>query len=457
MMKSRKHIVRSGLSVVVFLVAGLGCSPSEEPSPVISVKPPLKLTIISPHSERIRSAFAKEFSDWYDEKYGRLVQIDWIVRGTPQCLAYIEDLFSGRDFGRSLKTPDIMFGGGISYHAALAKQGRTFKLDLGDAVSGMPADVRGIPTRDAEDQWVATGLSSFGILFNSADCAKRDIEVPKTWTELADPRFAGWLAIANPAVSGSYRQSMMLILQQQGWDEGWGTLVRILANARALDPGSTRAHDQIETGTMLAGFAVNFDGLRRVQDHPSTLRYVNPAGATAATPDIVSVLKTATDTRLAEQFVRFCLSQKGQATWCVTASGRPGAKYSLHHYPIKPKLYETYAGKMGVDDNPFETDFGIKVDRALAVKQAVVLVPLTQAICGENHVLLQKAWAAIQSAGMNQAALAELCKPIVDEQDAYAKASLFQKPESAEALKIEREWSDLFRAKLDRVIALAQG
>lgn len=452
-----KSIVRRFILLTACLATIVGCEPPEENPIVKASKPPLTLTIISPHGERIRQTFAEAFSNWYKEKYDRLVRIEWIVRGTPQCVEYIDDLFAGRGFNRGFKTPDLMFGGGTTYHASLAEHGRCFELELGEALTGMPADVHGLPTRDAKNRWVATGLSSFGILYNAADAAARKIEAPKTWSDLADPQYSGWLAIADPATSGSYRQCMMLILQQQGWNDGWGTLVRILANARALESGSVRAHNQIESGAMLAGFAVNFDGLRRAQENPKTLLYINPTGATAVTPDIVSVLKTAADSRLAQQFVRFCLSDIGQATWSAMAKGSESGEHTLYHYPIKPGIYETHKGKMAVEDNPFETDFGIQIDPELAVKQSAALVPLIHAVCGENHILLQQAWAAIQSAGMNAEALAELCSPIVDEQEAYKTAALLHDADPTKTSEIHREWSDAVRKKLERVVELAQG
>ncbi len=448
--------LRRLLVVAIGLAISAGCKPADDAgSSGIRAVPALQLTIISPHSQRIRDTFAEAFSEWHDSEFNRSVAIDWIVLGTPQCVEYIDDIFEGRNIEGGMKAPDLMFGGGIAYHRALAERDRCFELKLGDALEGIPADIHGLPTRDQENRWVATGLSSFGILYNAADCKARGIEPPATWSDLADPRFAGWLAIADPAKSGSYRQSMMLILQHQGWDDGWGTLVRILANARALESGSARGHDQIESGVMLGGFAVNFDGLRRVQENPDSLAYVNPPGASAVTPDVVSVVKTAADARLAEQFVRFCLSEQGQAIWSVDADGREESNHTLYHYPIKPSLYESQKGKLAVEDNPFETDFGIQIDLKLAAKQAEALVPLTEAMCNGNHILLQQAWAAVQKSGMNETALAKLCEPIVGEQEAFDAIARMQSAGSAEADAIEKQWAEAFRARLKEVIDLA--
>ncbi len=445
------------LLLAVCMASCVGCEPAEKSgNNTLESKATMRLTIISPHSERIRSTFSDAFARWYDSNFQRDVTIEWIVRGTPQCVEYISDIFEGRNVDAGMKTPDLMFGGGLSYHRALAAKDRCFAMDLGDALAGIPADVHGLPTRDDKNRWVATGLSSFGILFNDADCTARGVEPPSTWTDLADPRFSGWLSIADPAKSGSNRQCMMLILQHQGWDEGWGTLVRILANARVLESGSVRGHDQIASGVMLGGFSVNFDGLRRVQENPGSLRYINPSGATAVTPDIVSIVKTAADARLAEQFVKFCLSDEGQATWSALADGEGHSSHTLYHYPIKPSLYESHQGKLSVPDNPFETDLGVQVDQKLAAKQSKALVHVAAAICNENHILLQQVWSAIRDAGMPKVAVDKLCEPIVSEREAF-EAIAGLKGGDSDTAALRKKWSVAFRSQLEAVMALATG
>ncbi len=451
-------IVRSFLVMAIGLATFAGCEPADESTGVgATPKIPLKLTIISPHSERIRNTFADAFSKWYDQNYQKSVSIEWIVRGTPQCVKYIDNLFEGHDAQGAMAAPDLMFGGGLEDHRGLAARDRCFELDLGDSLDGVPADIHGLPVRDEKNRWVATGLSTFGILYNEADCKARGIEPPTTWTDLADPRFDGWLAIANPAQSGSNRQCMMLILQQQGWEEGWKTLVKILANARVLESSSTRVQDQVASGVMLACFAVNFDGLRRVQENPDSLQYINPPGATAATPDITSVLKTAADSRLAQQFVKFCLSDEGQAIWSMKAKGGDGAARTLYHYPIKPGLYESHKDQLAVADNPFVNDFGVRIDQDAAVKQSTAIIPMTGAICGENHIRLQQTWEAIQDEGMNDVALTKLCEPLIGEQEAYEALSKVQGVGDDEALAIHQKWSDAFRAKIEEAVQIAKG
>jgi ABC-type Fe3+ transport system substrate-binding protein len=442
--------------VIGLLLASAGCErsaqvPAHQPPP-----PPKTLTIITPHNERIRNAFSVAFSNWHAAQRGPYVRIDWIVRGTAQCATYIEEALTLPGEVGPRQIPAIMFGGGIGDHRRLAERGYTRSLGLDDVVAEIPAEVGGLPTRDPQGRWFATGLSGFGIVYNERVCAQRAIDPPSTWVDLADPRYRGWVALADPAASGSNRQCLMLILQSRGWENGWSTIMRILANARALVGRSAEALTQVRNGVSVAAFAVNFDGLMLAEATSGAVKYVNPPGATAITPDVISVLTSAGDVQLAEDFVRYCLSEKGQALWGVEAEQRAGFGRTLYHYPLDPKVYQTYAGKLAVKENPLETEFGLRVDLERAHRQVAIFTPLIHAACGDNHVLLQQAWAAVIEAGQPPAALAELGSLPFDEQAAYELGAQYEQSAPDRAQRMLSEWSAMFRAKYQRVLEMVR-
>lgn len=444
-----------GWLIVSACIAAISLNPAcneGEGAPREIPPPPTTLTIITPHSATIREAFERGFGDWRRQQDGPPVQIEWIVRGTPQCVTYVRSAFSGG----SERPPDLMFGGGISDHQALAASGFCRTPDLQDVIKDVPDQVRGLPSRDPEGRWFATGLSSFGIVYNEKQCGLRGIDAPANWADLADPRYFGWLAIADPAGSGSHRQSMMLILQAQGWEEGFSTLIRILGNTRALAPSSGEVLDNVRSGNCLAGFAVNFDGQAIAEETGGGVRYVNPPGATAATPDVCSVLKSAVDAELAADFVRFCLSEQGQTIWGVRAEHRDTGGRDLYHYPIVPRIYTDYADKLAVNENPFAADFGVQVDLTKSGWQTFLLVPLVEAACGDRHVLLQQTWRKLIDAGLPADALAEFTRPPLDE-DAASKAveKMLESPEETE--RLIDEWSRVFESRYRAVQEMCGG
>lgn len=406
------------------------------------------LTVITPHNQRIRNAFEVAFSNWHLTNRGAPVRIEWIVDGTPRCIEYIETCFSGRN--PEQRFPDVMFGGGLRDHRVLAEKRYSLKLDGLAEAAALPAEVAGMPTCDSEGRWFATGLTSFGILFNEKACRARGIAPPQTWEDLSAPRFYGWIGIADPTSSGSNRECMGLVLEKLGWNAGSAALIRIFANARAVGTRSSEVLDQVRAGVMLAALAVNFDGLALVDESEGALRYVNPPSATAVSPDVISVLTSAKDRALAREFVRYVLSEEGQALWGVTSENRPTPAPTLYHYPILPAVYEKYAGKLSVSENPLTTDFGLRLDAGGAKYQALV-APLAQAVTGENHILLQNVWGAAIQAGLPPASVTELAAPLVEEAVAAERAAKLVGASPDEIRKLGTEWAASFRARLERL------
>ena len=403
---------------------------------------PRNLTILTPHSERIRETFEEGFWNWYLREQGTPVEITWVYRGTPQCVEYARETSGAQDEGHRLPPADVLFGGGLNDHARLADEGLARPVDVGAAVA---VPTNGAPARDADGHWHACGLSSFGILYNADACAARGIAPPTTWADLADPRFFGWVAIADPEASGSARECMVLILQHVGWVDGWSTLIRILANARALDPRSGDALRQVQAGTALATFAVNFDGMALAAESDGRLVYVDPPSATAAKPDFISVLSTAPNSDVALAFVQYVLSEEGQALWGVQRDARPPYGQTLYHYPISPAIYDKYAGHLTVPRNPVKDDFGIRADTQQSITFGHLVKPLVHAACGKDlHANLQQTWHAVFDAGLPANALAELTTSPVAPDTLEAAAQTVTNTGSPEAQTLVSTWAEQF-------------
>lgn len=391
-------------ALVLSMAAGLaGCR--SDVGGGAPVSPTLRLHIVTPHNENIRTAFATAFADWYAREHqGQPVVIEWVSLGTPECVQYVRQA-AADERGELRMRADVMFGGGIADHQALADAGLSRALQI--STPDIPAEVAGLPTRDPGGRWFATGLSSFGIVYNAKAIEARGLKPPQTWSDLAKPEFRGWIGLADPTASGSHLQSLVMIVQKHGWEEGWSTIVRLLANCRGLVERSSTALRQTQNGVFLATLAVNFDGMALQQETGGAVRYVDPPGATALTPDVISAIAASRSPDLAAAFVQFTLSEEGQALWAVQSDRHP----ALWHYPVSPTVYSKYADALSVRINPFETDFGVRYDRVAGAAQTRALEALVTALCGQNHVALQQAWEAIVSAGVPAEKLKRLTTP----------------------------------------------
>lgn len=448
---------RVGFAVLVCLLPPLGGC--ERPRDVAIPSEPTveQLIVVTPHNAMICSAFEDAFSDWHKKHYDSYVEIRWDSKGTPQCAQYVREAGRPSFVPAGRPIPDVFFGGGPLDHQMIAEQGLSRAVDLTDVEGDLPAEVMGIPTRHPENRWHSSALSSFGLLVARQACDQRGIAAPTSWKDLTDPRFHGWLAIADPERSGSNRQCLLLILQKYGWEEGWGIIMRIAANCRALAGSSSEVIHNVSTGNCLAGFCVNFNALRQRQLRGAdVLDYAVPTDANTITPDPISVLTYALHPEIGARFARFCVSEAGQKVWGFTAESRASRGDTLFRYPINPRFYDEHPEELAVPDSPFDMPSVVPTDHALEKKQSRIVGPLLLAACGDNHVMLQRCWQGIIDSGMNQAALAELLAPIIDESEAYELGTRYRQDRNA-ADELFKSWSGLFRQKYERVNTILAG
>ena len=375
------------------------------------------LIIITPHNEQIREEFARAFEVWHEREHGAPVRVVYSTPGgtseirrmlVAQFTAAMED---GRAPGGEA---DLVFGGG-SYEHDLLKRG--VEVTVEEVVHRVsitePTDITGVelaaiygPNRigdaqlyDEDRHWLGVALSGFGIVFNRDVLGELGLPEPTTWSDLANPALAGWVALVNPGQSGSITTAFDTILQQLGWDEGWAILRRAAANARYFSASSLKPPGDVGRGDASLGVCIDFYGryqAQAIRDHGGGDRvgYIDPPGVTTIDADPISLLRAAPHPVLANRFIRFCLTEEAQALWQFPAGeGDLGPRrYELRRLPVLRSMYAAHLDRMidGVD--PFT------LARPLAHPEPSVrafIAPLFSAMAMDVHGDLRAAWAAI--------------------------------------------------------------
>ena len=117
-----------------------------------------KLVIISPHWEGIQTEFTRAFREWYENRVGKQISLDWIDSGgTSSDFRFIESEFQRVPEGIGL---DLFFGGGTDYYLKLADRGLLLPYKLpAEQLQRIPQELFGIPVYDSEYRWYGTALS----------------------------------------------------------------------------------------------------------------------------------------------------------------------------------------------------------------------------------------------------------------------------------------------------------
>jgi ABC-type Fe3+ transport system substrate-binding protein len=226
------------------------------------------VVIVSPHNESIRHEFGRGFQEWYREKTGKEVYVDWrVLGGTSEIARYLQGEYTAafrshwvnglnrawssevllnfsnrrlalddspeddseaegarRAFLESEVSSgiDVFFGGGTYDHGRQAQIGNTIANQLlqkrpewfGD--QGIPMLVSGEQYWDEQGRWLGAVLSSYGMIYNIDSLERLGISnPPEHWWELMDPRLLGEVAVCDPTKSGSITQAFEMIIQQQ--------------------------------------------------------------------------------------------------------------------------------------------------------------------------------------------------------------------------------------------------
>ena len=91
--------------------------------------------------------------------------------------------------------------------------------------------------RDPQDRWLGTNVHLLVILANTKQVAAADL--PKSWSDLLDPKWKGKIAFTDPANSGSaYTNTTMLVDLWGGGDKGWAEVTKLYANMKVLNKSS---------------------------------------------------------------------------------------------------------------------------------------------------------------------------------------------------------------------------
>ncbi len=439
---------KARLGVLLAFIVVLGVPLAFRPRHIEGVEAADHVIILTPHNEQIRFEFGRAFEEWHRKHYGRSVAIDWrYIGGTAEIrrlliAQYTAALSNGRLTPAGEAAPgagplpfDLLFGGGSFEHEQLKRGvsvrpsgsdkdstvsisvpmgfgqdwldrvysenriGSTRLFDPGDSSKGDPGQY-----------WLGNALSGFGIVFNRDILARIGVEEPRSWSDMTDPGFAGWISLADPRQSGSVATAYESVLNCYGWDKGWRTLRAIAANARSFANSAPKVSIDVSQGEAAAGVTIDFYGryqsqaVMRAGETPETSRvgYIDPPGEAYIDVDPISVLRAGPHPEVARRFVEFLLSDEGQALWQFKARKNlkipPGdhlgpERFELRRMPVRRDFYQRWMVRMVDRVDPFET-----VANTASRGWRPAVAPM-MAVCSiDIHDELKSAWAAMNSA-----------------------------------------------------------
>lgn len=200
---------------------------------------------------------------------------------------------------------DLWFGGGLDAFMA-AKDDQLLEQYQSEMTDKLPVEYK-----DEDGYYFSKGLTVVGFVVNNSILEEKGLEAPKTWKDLADPKYKGEVIMSNPAISGTNYAALKGLLDLYGKEEGWELFSQINDNIdfyskRGKDPQEKTAQGEFGIGII----PVDQKAFDAAEDYGLTVIY--PEDGIPWVPEGVAIFKDSENADIAKAFIDFMLSEKAQ-------------------------------------------------------------------------------------------------------------------------------------------------
>jgi len=273
-----------------------------------------KLVIITSFSKDLTTPYAQAF----EKKYPGL-KVEVQNRNSAASIAFIRETRSS--------PADIFWASAPDAFEVLKKNSLLQKY--APKAGGLAAKVGTYPINDPDGYYVGFAASGYGIMYNTRYLRANNLTPPKEWDDLKKPAYFGHVGISAPSRSGTTHLTVETILQGEGWNKGWASLLEIGGNLAQVSDRSFGVPDAVNSGQYGVGIVIDFFGLSaKASGFP--VEFVYPS-VTTIVPANVGIVAGAKNQSAAQAFIEFLLSDEGQQILLDP---------KIQRLPVKPAIYD---------------------------------------------------------------------------------------------------------------------
>lgn len=251
------------------------------------------------------TSFPKDLTQAYKSAFEAAnpgIKLEILNKNTVAGIAFVKETEAG-------KRPEVFWASAPDAFEVLSQEGLLEKAtDV--ANPAVPDTIGSFPINDPDGMFMGQALAGYGIMYNTRLIKAKKLDAPASWADLLTPAWFGNVGITSPSRSGTMHLTVETILQGEGWDKGWETLLRMAGNSAAITDRSFGVPDGVNNGQFGAGPVIDFFGLSsKYSKFP--VEFVYPE-ETAIVPANIALIAGSKNAEEGKKFIAYTLSNAGQ-------------------------------------------------------------------------------------------------------------------------------------------------
>jgi ABC-type Fe3+ transport system substrate-binding protein len=263
-----------------------------------------KVGWIGPVYKELSDSLTKGFKEYYKKTYGKEVDITFVRPGGWPVVVDKVRAWGGKP------DADVFLGAGAPAHEVLKKDGLIVPYRPKD-LDKVPAKWGGMKVKDEGDFWACFSPWIVTNLYNERVLKALKLPPPKTWKELLDPIYRGYVIQTLPYASGTQHEVIEIHLQAFGEKEGWAYNRLLAAQLARFSTGSVDTTHLVNRGEIPIGVAQPQMNAMSARADGYPVRDLLP-DKTILVPEAVALLKGAPNEATAKIFLDWLFSTDGQ-------------------------------------------------------------------------------------------------------------------------------------------------
>jgi iron(III) transport system substrate-binding protein len=229
------------------------------------------------------------------EKFPGL-EVEWFYGGSEKVITKLV-----AEFEQGKTMADLIMIADPAYYNTLKRENRLLPYESANKKFVNP------PWVDKDNYYSGVRVNVMGIAYNKNAVPAKDL--PKTWWDMAVPKWKGKIGMPNPLLSGTSFVTVAGLVRSP--KHGWPLFEAYRKSDISCEPGNGAVETKLLSGQMAMGMLLEENVLRAINEG-KPLGFVYPADGTLVNPAPIAIMKTTKNPDGAKAVYDFFLTKDGQ-------------------------------------------------------------------------------------------------------------------------------------------------